>query len=238
MSISTGEEALALIRENIASQGHHLYMVAGGSLPRFAYTIGLTERCGAELILAGAAYFSNDEATQILNEIASRGPADGAIFELEGLGSLLLRKADAAWISELLPGAVDYYRDRQVQAWQVVPDPNHWTLDIPDMQQPWSAEPAWQWLQAPWSFPVAEGSKAVTELSVLRGGRVLQAARWKEDQWGLFAGGGQEIVEEQLRIVPLAMLLGADPSLERVTSMPVGAELWRHSSEHEWQASK
>ena len=52
------ERALEVIRENIACSGHHTYVVsAGGQTPRFAYTIGVSESIGVELILAGAIFY-------------------------------------------------------------------------------------------------------------------------------------------------------------------------------------
>lgn len=48
-----------LIRSNIARSGHHTNLISGGSaIPRYAYTIGLREALGAELILPGATYYS------------------------------------------------------------------------------------------------------------------------------------------------------------------------------------
>ena len=48
------KQALDDIRENIARSGHHIYVVSGGQTPRFAYTIGVNESIGVELILSGA----------------------------------------------------------------------------------------------------------------------------------------------------------------------------------------
>lgn len=62
--------ALDDIRENIARSGQHVYVVAGGSTPRFAYTIGVSESIGIELILAGAVFYTLDEVVRIINEIA------------------------------------------------------------------------------------------------------------------------------------------------------------------------
>ncbi len=51
------KQALDRIRENIAREGHHIYLVSGGAAtPRFAYTIGVSESIGVELILAGAVF--------------------------------------------------------------------------------------------------------------------------------------------------------------------------------------
>ena len=41
-----------------------------------------------------------------------------------------------------------------------------------------------------------------------------------------------------MRVVPLATLLGADPTLQPVTTLEVGQALWRESDEDEWQIWK
>jgi hypothetical protein len=125
-----------------------------------------------------------------------------------------------------------------IQAWQIVPEPAHWTLDIPDMRKPWSAgeEPVRQWKQVPWTFPVPSSSTAATNLAALRGERVTEAARWEEDQWEIFANAGSDAPpEDELRIVPLGTLLGADSSLVPVTSLAVGKGIWRDPEEGEWK---
>jgi hypothetical protein len=134
-------------------------------------------------------------------------------------------------------GAVDFYGNTSIQAWQIVPEPAHRTLDTPDMRKPWSAaeEPVWQWMHVPWTLPVPSASSAVTELAVLRGERVTEAARWEEDQWELFAGEGAAVPKEEIRMVALGTLLGADPSLLPVTSLPVGGALFRDPDEGEWE---
>lgn len=238
MSKPTKESALDLIRANIARHGHHVYLISGNSpLPRYVYTIGLSERIGAEIILAGAAFFSGDEAVRIVNGIAAEWSADRTSFALGSLGGFSLRKADPTWINTLMLGALDFYRNTAIHAWQVVPDQAHWTVDVPDMGKSWSAssEPVWQWKHTPWTFPVPKDSAAITDLAALRGARVSEAARWEEDEWELFAGEGASVTEDEARRVPLGTLLGADPSLLPVTSLAVGKGLWRDPEKGEWE---
>ena len=65
--------ALADIRENIARSGLHIYFwFRVARLHRFAYTIGLSESIGAELILAGAIFYMKDDVRKIVNGIAAR----------------------------------------------------------------------------------------------------------------------------------------------------------------------
>ena len=240
MSKLTRESALELIRTNIARHGHHVYTVSGGDpLPRYVYTIGLSERVGAELILAGACFFMGKDTVRIVDAIAREWDPGKASYTIESLGRFSLREADLSWTRPLLLGAADFYGNTSIRAWQIVPEPAHWTLDIPDMRKPWSAaeQPAWQWMHVPWTYPVSSASTAVTNLAALRGDRVTEAARWEEAQWEIFANAGSDAPppEDEMRIVPLGTLLGADPSLVPVTSLAVGEGICRDPEEGEWE---
>jgi hypothetical protein len=232
-------QALDDIRENIARSGHHIYVVSGGSTPRFAYTIGISESIGVELILAGAIFYMFDEVGTVINDIAGqlRAQPDRRVFEVIGLGSFNLRKVHSSWATEFMLGAFDYYQKRDIAALQIVPDKAHWTTDIPDISVPWSAntEPVWQWLREPWTYPVPEGSTAATNLAALRGERITEATRWEEDEWEIFAGAGPDVTKDEMRVVPLGTLLGADESLVPVVLLAQGDGLWRDPApESEW----
>jgi len=166
------------IRENIARGGKHVYVVSGAATPRFAYTIGLSESVGFELILAGAVFYMKDDVVKIIDRIAAglKSCSDREGFEVEGLGSFTLRKTHSSWSKEFMLGAFDYYKKCDIPALQIVPDQAHWTIDVPDMNAPWSAssEPVWRWLKEPWIFPVPKDSTAATNLAALRGGESLR----------------------------------------------------------------
>lgn len=239
------KQALDRIRENITRKGHHIYSVAGGgATPRFAYTVGVSESIGFELILAGAIFYYLNDVTQIINDMAARLKARLAqdVFEVSGQGSFFLRKAHVSWARALMLGAMDYYRVDELPALQIVPDKSHWTIDVPDMSTPWSAttEPVWRWLFEPWTYPVPEASTVTTNLAALRGERITEAMRWEEDEWELFAGAGPDVTEEERRVVPLGTLLGADSSLQCVVDLKIGSGLWRDGASdwHPWGQSK
>lgn len=234
--------SLKAIRENIARHGHHIYLISGGPCPRFAYTIGLGPRLGAEIIVAGASIYSAEDVAQIINYIAEtvypQRSWQESYYDLHSLGSFSFRKAHETWTKILMLGARDFYGVENIPAFQLVPDEAHFTIDIPNLSAPWkaAADPAWQWLRESWKYVVPSTSVATTNLDALRGKRITEAARWEEDQWELFSGAGPDVPREEIRVVPLGTLLAADPSLGAVVNLPVGRALWRdaHSEWHPW----
>jgi len=234
------DEAFELIQSNIDRYGHHIYLVApSGPLPRWAYTIGLDK--GGDLVLAGASAFLADDVERIINECAKQLDAspDWSKVEVDipDLGAFQLRQVEASWIKSLLLGATDFYGRDSIQALQIVPDKQHWTIDVPDLSKAWDAslEPVWQWLHNPWMFDVLPRSTATTNLAALRGERVTEAARWEEDQWELFAGAGPDVPKGDLRVVPLGTLLAADMSIVAVAQLHVGGALWRDQEGGQWE---
>jgi hypothetical protein len=232
------KRALNDIRENIARSGQHIYMVMGETTPRFAYTIGVSEPTGVELILAGAIFYMRDEVERIILKTAAHLKASRGREPLEvaGLGSFTLREVDSSWAKELMLGVFDYYRKKDISALQIVPDQDHWTIDVPNMSVPRSAsqEPVWKWLREPWTYPVRKDSTAVTDLAALRGDRVTEACRWEEDEWELFAGAGPDIAKDEMRMVALGTLLAVDPTLEPIVGLAIGTGL-RRDEVSEWQ---
>jgi hypothetical protein len=232
---------LETIRANIAKYGHHITLVSGSEVPRFAYTIGISRIIGAELVFAGGTFYSAEEVQRIINEIAKNLVAtstpDHLIVVVDALGSFSLRQADMSWSSALMLGAFDFYQSRDIPGFQIVPDNAHWTLDIPDLTRPWNAqsEPVWRWLHEPWENSVSPQSVATTNLDALRGERITEASRWEDDQWELFAGAGPDVPQSDIRVVPLGTLIAIDPSLAPVTSLKVGESLWRDTSEVMWR---
>ena len=241
MSNIIRQSALDLIRSSIEKCGHHIYLVSSeGPLPRFAYTIGISEKVGPELVFAGAIFYSAEEVACIINTIASsldkRASWENERILIGSLGYFSLRQVDSSWVNALMLGAIDYYGNRYISALQIVPDDDHWTIDIPNMAQPQNsiAEPVWQWLQEPWSFSIPSGAVATTNLSALRGEPITEAARWESDQWELFAGAGPDVSPVDIRVTPIGTLLAVDQSLGMVVSLQIGQACWRESPDLEW----
>ncbi len=233
------EEAIQLIASNIARFGHHIYIVASGPNPRFAYTTGLHDSPSAELVLAGALIYLKDDATTILNDIVSQlrgGLPYSSKFTSGTNGTFTLRAVHPTWAEKMMLGAFDYFGTKELEALQIVPDQEHWTIDVPDMRQPWSAvsEPAWAWLYEPWTLPVSSRSVVVTNIAALKGGRVTEVTRWELDQWEAFAGPPPD-TEDDARVVPIGTLIGADGSLSRITTLDIGEGI-RRESNSDWEA--
>jgi hypothetical protein len=240
MNGSARKTALEAIQRNIKKHGHHIYVVTGAPSPRYAYTIGLKDTVGTELILAGGISYMVDDVTRIINdsakELEKKFDWRRANLQIDSLGMFSFREMHPSWTKMMMLGAIDFYGTSEIDALQIIPDADHATFDIPDLGRPWDAvtEPVWQWLREPWTYPVSRESTAVTNLAALRGERVTEAARWEEDQWELFAGAGPDVPKEDVRVVPLGTLLGLDKSLYPVTELKIGQGFWRDPVELKW----
>ncbi len=240
MTRITRDSMLQKIRSSIERSGYHVYLVAGKQAPRFAYTIGVSPKAGAELVLAGAAAYSNDEVKKIIDTFANEHTsilADGFTVKIDKIGTFSLREIHNSWADILVLAAIDYFENPRISVLQVVPDDDHWTVDVPDLSVPYSVqlEPVWQWLTEPWQHAIPDHSTAVTDLDVLKGAKVTEATRWEDDQWELFAGAGTEVPRERIRVVPLGTLLGADPTISEVIKLVKGKGLWRDLKDLVWQ---
>jgi hypothetical protein len=233
--------ALEKIRHNIETFGSHLYSVSGGATPRFVYSIGPSQSLGGELILAGATSFMMKEAFAILNDVIDQLREGAKLtdeFDVESHGRFRLANVHDSWSRMMLLGALDYFGVRSVVTYQLVPEGIHRTREIPDMSRPFdpAREPVWRWLREAWSLPFPEEASAMTTLAALRGEAVTKAARWEEDYWELFVGGPPEKGDPDVRSVPLAVLLGLDPSLRPVSELAIGSALWRDGEYDAWHA--
>ena len=231
---------LSRIHSNISEHGHHVTVVTGGALPRFAYTIGGINTVGAEFIFAGGEYYSQVQISEIIGEIISLAEKESDWHNLSIsiglLGTFSISKANTSWSKLLLLGAFDYYNQIEIEVWQILPDGQHHTLDVPDMSQVFdvASEPVWQWLSRKWDYPVPSNSMAVSNLKVLFGEKATEVTRWEKDEWEIFAGAGPDVPKEDMRMVPLGILLGIDKSLEPAAHLNIGKGLWRDSIELEW----
>jgi hypothetical protein len=228
------------IAHNIKAHGFHLYLVEGELTPRFIYTIGLSEKTGFELTIAGGIGFTDGDAVKIIDK-AAKAALKGTLELAEELnladsGSCSFRLIDRSWITELLLGIPDYYGGSLPSCYQLAPLREHATIDVPEMSRPFSPalEPVWQWLKLPWLFSIPRKSTAITDLRALLGEPVTEATRWEENEWELFAGPGDQQKEVNIRRVPISTLLGFDATLEVVANLNVGEGVWRKSIDDQW----
>lgn len=242
MNTNTKKEMMQRIEKNIRQHGYHIYIVAGmDATPRFAYTIGLSSDIGAEIVLAGASFYSNNDVCTIIEKVAENLCTgvdwQKTLIEIASLGSFLLRKVDHSWVNMLLLGALDYYKN-EITALQIIPDQLHMTVDVPNLSSHWNpaTEPVWQWLSEPWSFLIPENSIGITNIAALRGEIITEVMRWEELEWELFAGAGPDVSQEDFRKVPLGTLLAIDKSLHIITNLDVGKGLWRKHGDFDWHS--
>lgn len=231
---------LELIQSNISRYGLHINLVSAKTSPRYAYTIGLFTKIGAELILAGAIFYNADEVKRIINEIAVTLKTEADLnqrkIEVGELGSFTLKEVDVSWSNDLMLGVADFYKEKNIRAFQIFPDIPNWTIDVPDLSLPWSevSAPAWKWLHAPWPYLIPADAIAVTNLAALHGEFITEAARWEEDQWELYAGSSENLTKADVRIVPIGTLLAIDTSLKAVVDLGVGHAIWRDPKVFQW----
>ena len=234
------EELLEVIEFNIQRYGCHIMIVSGGNVPRYAYTIGLHKILGFELVLAGAIFYMKDELYVVMNfiaEVLKKQEGEKNIeISINDLGRFSLSKVDDSWSSMMMLGVFDYYGIESVQAFQIKPDSIHSTLDVPNMAIKWNplSEPVWQWLNLKWSYSVPENSQVITNLDALRGDAVTELMRWEIDEWEMFSGAGPEIGKDQIRVVPLGLMLGLDDSLKVALDVQIGKGLWRETQTGKW----
>lgn len=226
------------IRDNIKKYGHHITFVTNGAEPRYAYTIGVYEKFGFELVFAGGIYYMQNEVKDIINDIVSqlKLPDKSDLFTMETYGQFKLSKIHHSWNKLMMLGFFDYYKLNNVQAFQIIPAPEYFTLDIPNMSKEWmeSSEPVWKWLSKKWGYLVPEDSKVTTNINSLHGEKITEVMRWEKDEWEAFAGAGPDVEKKDIRIVSLGTLLGIDPSLEPILNLKIGKGIWRDSTELKW----
>lgn len=228
------------IQSNIDSAGHHVTIVIGGPEPRYAYTIGLWQKVGAELILAGGIYYLRKDIFAILNGIANDiqkiNKLEGNIFNINSIGNFKLQKSHPSWNRLTMLGVYDFYNLDNFISYQVLPDNKHFTLDIPDMSQKWAKtkEPAWRWLNSEWEYEVPEKATVITDLNALKGESIKEVMRWEREEWEMFSESNEDTNKEDIRVVPLGLMLSIDKSLTTVLDLEIGKGRWRVSKGTKW----
>lgn len=233
-------EFLNLIKSHIEQFGYHITIVSGNSpLPKYFYTIGICERSEFELAFVGGIIYKTDEIKLIINTIFER-LKDGIIkadenLEIENLGNFRICPIDHSWSSLMFNGIFDYYK-KDVPVYQIMPDDNHKTLEIPDMSKEFvvSKEPIWQYLVDEWNWPVDQNAIAFTDIDALFGKPILELMRWEPLEWEMFSSDGTKIPTDKKRAVSLGTMIGIDSTLTKALYLELEKGLWREDENSEW----
>lgn len=241
--MSDREQFLALIESNIDKHGYHVTIVNSPVEPRYAYTIGLSEVLGFEFIFAGGIYYKKDDLFRIFDEIIKETKTRNGIvnegISVDALGTFSFSKVKSSWSKLTMLGVFDFYKRNEIEAYQVIPDQEHHTLDIPDMSKEFNvaSEPVWQWLDREWDYPVPRDSTVVTNLDALKGEVITEVMKWEKNEWEIFAGAGPDVLKEDKRVVSLGTLLGIDKSLMPAAfNLEIEKGMWRDPSDLVWHA--
>jgi hypothetical protein len=126
----TRSEFLEIIKTNINKNDYHPTLVNGGQNPEFSYSIGLTEKLGYELIIAGG-FISIKDNESIFRHVYQQLQAGSTVdskFILSD-NSFYLNKVDSSWCEKLMLGVYDYYNVDEIMAYKIIPENR--TLDTP-----------------------------------------------------------------------------------------------------------
>jgi hypothetical protein len=231
-------EYLKAIYSNIKTFGYHLNIVSGNSqLPRFAYTIGLTETIGFEFIFAGGEIYKASEIEYIISEIILAYKQNNTILiQVNPYGNFSLGKVDDSWSQLTMLGVYHYYDTNNIKALQILPDLKNFTIEIPNMASVYdfNKEKIWQWLVKDWEYEVPKNSVVITNTATLFGIKITEVTRWEEGEWEAFTEDSSNIDKSDLRILPLGTVLGIDQSLKSILMLEIGKGIWRDKDELQW----
>lgn len=231
---------LKKIQNNIITYGHHITIVSNGICPRFAYSIGAIDKIEYEVIFAGGEFYTANEVSTIIDNIISKirenGKWEKIKIDINSLGSFSLSKVHESWAKLMVLGAYEYYNKEDIPCLQIVPDKEHYTLEIPQMANKFNVNqnPVWQWLIDKWNYPVPSNVTVTTNLDALFGNPITEIMRWEEDEWEMFSGAGPDVRQEDIRIVPIGTILGIDSTINKSLGLEIGKGLWRDTNEMEW----
>jgi hypothetical protein len=234
------KQFLELIQSNIFKHEYHVTTVSSATEPRYAYTIGLSDLFNFELIFAGGIIFLKDDLSVIFDTIVERLKSErktkNTKITIDTLGTFSLSKVDSSWSALMMLGVFDYYNCNNINAFQIIPDLDHRTLDIPNMsiELQTSLEPVWQWIVREWDYLAPKNSTVITNIEALLGEPITEVTRWENDEWEMFAGAAPDVPKENVRVIPLATILGIDKTLLPVINLDIGKGLWRDSSKSSW----
>ncbi|UKB82741.1 hypothetical protein LF887_17205 [Chryseobacterium sp. MEBOG06] len=234
-------EFLSNIKSHIKDFGYHVTIVTGNSpLPKYYYTIGLNQKFKFELAFAGGAIYKNEEIKKIINFIVEKlniNTFDNNFnIQLDNLGSFTISLIHESWSHLMFDGIFDYYGSSDIKVFQIIPDTEHKTLEIPDMSIKFDEknQPVWQWLVKDWIYPIDQNSIVFTDIDALFGKKILELMRWEESEWEMFTDDGTQIPKHMKRAVSFGTILGIDDGLNPAMYLPIEKGLRRENGNSEW----
>lgn len=222
------------VRRQIDRDGFTVVAVSPGPTPTFAYSVGFgrADLGDGDLVLAGGSAYGDAQARLRLLRSAVSARTEGAgahaLLEVPGCGCFSLGRIHESWVRRMMPVATGYYEcsEAGVVAWQLVPPAPLRTLDVPDMAVPWTADgtSAWRWLdpEQQWDHVVAANTLVFADLGVLRGKPVAWFNRFDETGWELFSTPPDGVGVDDVRLVPIEVVLATDGSLSTMLGLPAG----------------
>jgi hypothetical protein len=222
--------------------------------PGFAYTVGLGHRFGhPELLMSGLDHrvmhgALNDVARRIMS---GRRLAPGDVLEgvLAGV-PVAVERVSGIGQRETVTWSGWFHRRKSAALAIVWPGTNGvfaWQPGAPaalDERQPrrWRvpiAHTGGLAVDPPWDFPVPPDRAAFSCTHVVDDGEpVLWAARQSDEargeDWSIHCGAGGHATDD-MRLVHLAHLVRAAPSLRRISDLGLDEEAWRADTDSDWQ---
>lgn len=234
------EHLLKAIEAGIRQNGYHIVMVNGGQNPHFAYTVGLYNKFGFELVLAGEFISTKDYESKFhtIHAGLTSGADANSVFKCERSGEMKLLEIHSSWSERMIMGVYDYHNLDSVRAMQILQS-GEALLDVPAMSGPFNVHNAiWKWLSVLWDKNTPHGAYVITNVQFLRGETVTEIMRFEDGYWEMFVGSTSEISDADVRVLPLGAMIGIDCSLEKAIELNVGDGLWRVNKDdcwHDWK---
>ncbi|MBM6400363.1 DUF4262 domain-containing protein [Phycicoccus sonneratiae] len=225
--------------------------------PPFAYTVGLGHRCGhPELLVSG---LDPGLMHRMLNDVAQRvmrgrrlRPGDVLEDVLAGAPVVLTEVTDEAleetvlwsgWFHRRAPEALQLVWPTRTGlfAWQPGAPADLDELQPPAWREPMTL-PAGLEQDPPWPFPVPPDRKAFSCTHVVDDGSAIlwmarQADPERGEDWSLHCGASGHDTGE-MRLVHLAHLVRAAPSLREIADLGLDCEAERATTDAEWVSSR
>lgn len=228
---------LKLVDENIKKHGYQITNVNGSQVPNFSYTIGLYEKFGFELIKAGS-YISNEDNEKIFNSIISGLNLNQdvkSIFKTINGSNFKLVEVHKTWKDLMILGAFSYYNNYNIKAFQITPS-DIILLDTPIMFKKRDREdPIWFWLDRDWNEKLPLSSYVITDEYFLIGEEIIELMRWKDGFWEMFTRPASDVLDKEIRILPISTMIAIDESLKVSINLSNGNGLLRDNKDSEWK---